>query len=188
MSAEKLITDHIDIWTSAVQAKSSSGRGSGKKRELYGIKKLRELILELAVRGKLVPQDPTDEPASVLLERIAEEKAQLVKEKKIKKPKKLPEITEDDIPFKLPEGWSWGRVNELSKQVTDGVHHTPKYIDEGVPFISVKDLDGKTVSFDDCKYISHEQHIEINQRCNPEFGDILLCRIGTLGRATVVDT
>ncbi|EIK2267043.1 restriction endonuclease subunit S [Vibrio cholerae] len=188
MSAEKLITDHIDIWTSAVQAKSSSGRGSGKKRELYGIKKLRELILELAVRGKLVPQDPTDEAASVLLERIAEEKAQLVKEKKIKKPKKLPEITEDDIPFKLPEGWSWGRVNELSKQVTDGVHHTPKYIDEGVPFISVKDLDGKTVSFDDCKYISHEQHIEINQRCNPEFGDILLCRIGTLGRATVVDT
>ncbi|MBN8141958.1 restriction endonuclease subunit S [Vibrio vulnificus] len=188
MSAEKLITDHIDIWTSAVQAKSASGRGSSKKRELYGIKKLRELILELAVRGKLVPQDPNDEPASVLLERIAEEKAQLVKEKKIKKPKKLPEITEDDIPFKLPEGWSWGRVNELSKQVTDGVHHTPKYIDEGVPFISVKDLDGKTVSFDDCKYISHEQHIEINQRCNPEFGDILLCRIGTLGRATVVDT
>lgn len=188
MSVEKLITEHIDIWTAATQAKSASGRGSNKKHELYGIKKLRELILELAVRGKLVPQDPSDEPASVLLERIDAEKARLEKEGKIKKPKALPEIAEDEKPFALPVGWEWGRVNELSKQVTDGVHHTPKYIDEGVPFISVKDLDGKTVSFDDCKYISYEQHVQINQRCNPELGDILLCRIGTLGRATVVDT
>ncbi|EHU4847481.1 restriction endonuclease subunit S [Vibrio vulnificus] len=109
MSAEKLITDHIDIWTSAVQAKSSSGRGSSKKRELYGIKKLRELILELAVRGKLVPQDPTDEPASVLLERIAVEKAQLVKEKKIKKPKALPKIS-NEKPFSVPESWTWTQL------------------------------------------------------------------------------
>ena len=188
MSVESLITQHIDIWTSAVQTKSTAGRGTSSKLDLYGIKKLRELILELAVRGKLVSQDPNDEPASVLLERIAKEKAKLVKDKKIKKAKNIPDVAEEDIPFKLPAGWSWGRVNELSKQVTDGVHHTPKYIDEGVPFISVKDLDGKTVSFDDCKYISHEQHTEINQRCNPELGDILLCRIGTLGRATVVDT
>ncbi|MEZ8639200.1 restriction endonuclease subunit S [Vibrio splendidus] len=187
-SMNQLITDNIDVWTSTVKTKSASGRGSSKKRELYGVKKLRELILELAVRGKLVPQDPTDEPASALVERIAEEKAQLVKDKKIKKPKKLPDATDNDIPFKLPSGWSWGRVNELSKQVTDGVHHTPKYIEEGVPFISVKDINGRTVSFDDCKYISQEQHVEINQRCNPEFGDVLLCRIGTLGRATIVDT
>ncbi|ENO1893791.1 restriction endonuclease subunit S [Vibrio vulnificus] len=109
MSAEKLITDHIDIWTSAVQAKSASGRGSSKKRELYGIKKLRELILELAVRGKLVPQDPTDEPASVLLERIAVEKAQLVKEKKIKKPKALPKIS-NEKPFSVPESWTWTQL------------------------------------------------------------------------------
>ncbi|MBY7896342.1 restriction endonuclease subunit S [Vibrio fluvialis] len=184
----KLITEHIDIWTSAVKTKSTSGRGSSKKLELYGIKKLRELILELAVRGKLVPQDPNDEPASVLLERIASEKAQLIKDKKIKKPKKLLALNDEDIPFGLPEGWEWSQVNELAKVVTDGVHHTPKYLDNGVPFISVKDIDGKSISFDDCKYISQEQHEEINQRCNPEKGDILLCRIGTLGRATIVDT
>ncbi|EOW0801669.1 type I restriction endonuclease subunit S [Vibrio parahaemolyticus] len=188
MAVENLITEHIDIWTSAVKTKSASGRGSSKKLELYGVKKLRELILELAVRGKLVPQDPNDEPASMLLERIAAEKAQLIKDKKIKKPKKLLALNDKDIPFRLPEGWEWSRVNELAKVVTDGVHHTPKYLENGVPFISVKDIDGKSISFDDCKYISQEQHEEINQRCNPEKGDILLCRIGTLGRATIVDT
>ena len=125
-NAEQLITEHLDIWTTAIEQKSSSGRGSSKKFSLHGIKKLRELILELAVRGKLVPQDPNDEPASVLLERIAAEKAQLVKDKKIKKPKALPEVSEDERPFELPQGWEWGRVNELAKLVTDGVHHTPK--------------------------------------------------------------
>jgi type I restriction enzyme S subunit len=185
---DNLITDHMDIWSSAIKRKSSSGRGSSKKIELYGIKKLRALILELAVRGKLVAQDAIDEPASVLLERIAAEKAELVKQGKIKKPKKLPEISEDEKPFELPEGWEWAQINELSKQVTDGVHHTPKYLENGVPFISVKDINGKTIEFDDCKYISEEQHLDINKRCNPEKGDILLCRIGTLGRATIVDT
>lgn len=109
----QLIIDNIDTWTSTVKTKSASGRGSSKKRELYGVKRLRELILELAVRGKLVPQDPTDEPASVLLERIAVEKAQLVKDKKIKKQKALPEISEQDVPFLAPVGWEWTRLDDL---------------------------------------------------------------------------
>ncbi|MFQ1620346.1 restriction endonuclease subunit S [Aeromonas veronii] len=111
---DTLITDHLDLWSAAVRPKSSAGRGSNSKLELTGIKKLRELILELAVRGKLVPQDPSDEPASVLLEHIAAEKARLVKEGKIKKPKALPEIGEEDKPFELPEGWEWCRLDELS--------------------------------------------------------------------------
>ncbi|NOH99063.1 restriction endonuclease subunit S [Vibrio sp. 99-70-13A1] len=106
-SMNQLITDNIDIWTSTVKTKSASGRGSSKKRELYGVKKLRELILELAVRGKLVPQDSTDEPASVLLGNIKEEQARLVKEKKIKKPKPLPPLSSSDKPFTLPLGWEW---------------------------------------------------------------------------------
>ncbi|WP_222863146.1 restriction endonuclease subunit S [Marinomonas sp. IMCC 4694] len=114
-NVQQLVTQHIDLWTGAVKAKSSAGRGSRGKRELYGIKKLRELILELAVRGKLVAQDPNDEPASVLLERIAAEKAELVKQGKIKKPKKLPEISEDEKPFELPEGWEWTRIAELAE-------------------------------------------------------------------------
>ncbi|MFB2825270.1 restriction endonuclease subunit S [Aeromonas veronii] len=113
MAIENLITDHLDLWSAAVRPKSSAGRGSNSKLEVTGIKKLRELILELAVRGKLVPQDPCDEPASVLLERIAAEKARLVKEKKIKKPKALPEIGEEEKLFELPDGWEWARLNDL---------------------------------------------------------------------------
>lgn len=113
MTVEKLITDHIDIWSSALQTRSTAGRGSNGKIDLYGIKKLRELILELAVRGKLVPQDPNDEPASELLKRIAAEKTELVKQGKIKKQKPLPEISEDEKPFELPEGWEWVRLIEL---------------------------------------------------------------------------
>ena len=103
---EKLITEHIDVWTSAIKKRNATGRGSNKKIELTGIKKLRELILELAVRGKLVPQDPSDEPASLLLAKIVEEKAQLVADKKLKKQKKIPEITNEEYPFELPKAGS----------------------------------------------------------------------------------
>lgn len=113
MTVEKLITDHIDIWSSALQTRSAAGRGSNGKIDLYGIKKLRELILELAVRGKLVPQDPNDEPASELLKRIAAEKAELVKQGKIKKQKPLPEISEGEKPFELPVGWEWVRFGNI---------------------------------------------------------------------------
>ncbi|EAZ5300317.1 restriction endonuclease subunit S [Salmonella enterica] len=113
MTVEKLIVDHIDTWTTALQTRSTAGRGSSGKIDLYGIKKLRELILELAVRGKLVPQDPNDEPASELLKRIAAEKTELVKQGKIKKQKPLPEISEEEKPFELPVGWEWVTFSHL---------------------------------------------------------------------------
>ncbi|MGA4657588.1 restriction endonuclease subunit S [Proteus terrae] len=132
MTVEKLITDHIDIWSSALQTRSTAGRGSNGKIDLYGIKKLRELILELAVRGKLVPQNPNDEPASELLKRIAAEKAELVKQGKIKKQKPLPEISEDEKSFELPEGWEWVRMGHVGH---DWGQKTPEndftYIDVG---------------------------------------------------------
>jgi type I restriction enzyme S subunit len=114
MAVEQLITQHIDTWTSALKTRSTAGRGSTGKIDLYGIKKLRELILELAVRGKLVPQDPNDEPASELLKRIAAEKAELLKQGKIKKQKLLLEISEEEKPFELPEGWEWMRLGFIT--------------------------------------------------------------------------
>ena len=145
MTVEKLITDHIDIWSSALQTRSTAGRGSNGKIDLYGIKKLRELILELAVRGKLVPQDPNDEPASELLKRIAAEKAELVKQGKIKKQKPLPEISEDEKPFQLPSGWEWCRLPDISNYQ---VGKTPPSKDNsywdingtGIPWVSIADL------------------------------------------------
>jgi type I restriction enzyme S subunit len=110
----QLLTDHIDIWTAAdTEKKSGRGRSSGNAASIYGIKKLRELILELAVRGKLVPQDPNDEPASELLKRIQAEKAQLIAEGKIKKDKSLGEITEEAKPFELPDGWAYSRLGDV---------------------------------------------------------------------------
>ena len=99
------LTEHIHIWTTAQELKTSNRGLSAGNQSLLGIKKLRELILEMAVRGKLVPQDPDDEPASELLKKIAREKARLVHEGKIKKQAPLPEIMEDEKPFELPEGW-----------------------------------------------------------------------------------
>lgn len=114
MSVQELIIDNLDLWTDAVTHKSDTGRGNNGKVELTGIKKLRELILELAVRGKLVEQDPNDEPASMLLGRISEEKARLVKEGKIKKLKKLPEISGEEVTTKIPPRWAWARLGEVT--------------------------------------------------------------------------
>lgn len=143
MTVEKLITDHIDIWSSALQTRSTAGRGSNGKIDLYGIKKLRELILELAVRGKLVPQDPNDEPASELLKRIAAEKAELVKQGKIKKQKPLPEISEDEKPFELPEGWEWTRLGNIVKVSSgDGLTSSQMEVSGDIPVYGGNGING----------------------------------------------
>lgn len=131
-AVETLITDHLDLWTAALKRKSTAGRGSSSKVELYGIKKLRELILELAVRGLLVPQDPDDEPASELLKKIAAEKTKLIKAGKIKKDKPLPAISDEAVPFVAPHGWKWARIADIGHdfgQKTPDADFT--YIDVG---------------------------------------------------------
>lgn len=186
MTVEKLITDHIDIWSSALQTRSTAGRGSSGKIDLYGIKKLRELILELAVRGKLVPQDPNDEPASELLKRIAAEKAELVKQGKIKKQKPLPEISEDEKPFELPVGWEWVRLAEAF-DVRDGTHDTPKYQMSGYPLVTSKNLSSGRLDLSDIKYIGEEDHKKINERSFVERNDVLFAMIGSIGNPVIVD-
>ncbi|MGY4069175.1 restriction endonuclease subunit S [Aeromonas caviae] len=184
---EQLITDHLDLWSSAVRPKSSAGRGSNSKLELTGIKKLRELILELAVRGKLVPQDPNDEPASVLQERIAAEKAQMIANKEIKKTKQLPEISPDEMLFHLPDGWEWVRLNDLGDW---GAGATPlrsnsAFYDGGIPWFK----SGELVS--DYIFNSEENITELalkntSLRLN-KVGDVLVAMYGaTIGKTAIL--
>ncbi|HHA1766747.1 TPA: restriction endonuclease subunit S [Enterobacter ludwigii] len=183
MTVEKLITDHIDIWSSALQTRSTAGRGSNGKIDLYGIKKLRELILELAVRGKLLPQDPNDEPASELLKRIAAEKAELVKQGKIKKQKPLPEISEDEKPFELPKGWEWVRLGELFNSIASGgtpSKSNPDFWNGDIPWASVKDLGKEKYIAKTQDYISH-QGLDAGSKLADE-GDILICTRMGLGK------
>ena len=185
---EQLITEHIDIWTSSILAKSTSGRGSSRKYELYGITKLRELILELAVRGKLVPQDDNDEPASILLERITAEKAQLIKEGEIKKTKLLPELTEDEKPFESPQGWCFYRLGDLVEKLGSG--STPRggknaYVSEGIPFLRSQNVRNEGLDDSDIAYISSETHQRMNNTIVYP-GDILLNITGaSLGRTII---
>ena len=169
-------------------------------------KALRQKILDLAIRGKLVPQDPNDEPASVLLERIRAEKQQMVKDGKLK-PKDIKNDTiifvgednlhyeklqdgsvkciEDEIPFELPEGWAWSRANCIS-DVRDGTHDTPAYVEKGVPLITSKNLTPAGVDYSNVKYISVEDATQINQRSGVDVGDILFAMIGTIGNPKLV--
>lgn len=126
------------------------------------MKKLRELILELAVRGKLVPQDSNDEPASVLLERIEKEKDSLIKEKKIRKPLKTEQIGSDEAPFELPVGWEWRRLVHLVTVLGDGLHGTPEYSENGEYFfVNGNNLSNGSIQIKpETKRVSEEQYLK----------------------------
>lgn len=166
---------------------------------------LKKSILQYAVQGKLVPQDPTDEPASALLERIRAEKEQLIKSGKIKRDKHesvifrrdnsyyekvdgIERCIDDDLPFEIPESWEWCRLGTILQKLTDGTHSTPKYTARGIPFISVKDISSGKISFERTKFISKTEHELLASRCDPHRDDILLTKVGTTGIPVLVDT
>lgn len=189
MTVESLITQHIDTWTSAVKTKSTTGRGSSKKLELYGVKKLRELILELAVRGKLVPQDPNDEPASVLLERIAAEKAKLLKDGKVRKTKNPPAIEVRNIPYALPKGWEWRPLRDVTSASTGFAFKTSQYQENGTFVLRVTNINADgSINKNDNKYISPISASEEFSKYQLAKDDILLVMVGgslgKLGRVT----
>ena len=186
--AEQLITENLDIWTSAIKKRGSQGRGSSKKIEPYGIKKLRELILELAVRGLLVPQNPNDEPASVLLEKIAAEKEQLIKNKKIKKPKKLDAIKDIEKFGKLPLGWEFVRLNDLGEW---GAGATPRrgsseLYGGDIPWFKSGELVGDYISTSE-ETVTEEALKKASLRYN-KAGDVLLAMYGaTIGKTSILE-
>ena len=152
-------------------------------------KKLRQKILDLAIRGKLVPQDPNDEPASVLLERIRVEKERRIKERKIKRSKKSSSDTPhyENVPFEVPESWEWTTINDICSKIGSG--STPRgsnYAEEGIPFFRSQNVYNDGLVYDDIKYISeeiHENMIGTEVRAQ----DLLLnITGGSLGRCAIV--
>ena len=159
-------------------------------------------------KKEVVDKPENFEPASVLLEKIRQEKERLIKEKKIKRDKNASIIyrgednsyyekilatgevkcIDEEIPFEIPKGWEWCRFSSLYLSLTDGTHSTPKYTLSGIPFISVKDMSSGVIDFSNTKYISKEEHQKLSDRCHPQKGDLLLSKVGTTGIPAMVTT
>lgn len=189
-----LLTEHMAIWTAAdTEKKSGRGRASGNAGSVYGVKKLRELILELAVRGKLVPQDPTDEPASELLKRIQAEKAKLVAEGKLKKGKSIVSISEDEKPFELPKGWEWVHLPDVTDYKVGKTPSTKSSIywtndNSGYNWVSIADLNHDGVVTETSKKVTHEALKEVFRAEPVAVGTILMSFKLTLGKISILET
>ena len=167
-------------------------------------KLLRQKILDLAIRGKLVQQDPTDEPASELLKKIKAEKDALVKAGKIKKDKheshifkgddnryyeqidgKTADIT-DEIPFDLPDGWAWCRLSSICQSVIDGDHQPPPQSPQGIPFLVISNISDGQLSFNQTRFVTEEYYNSLAEVRVPQCGDILLTVTGSYGIAVQI--
>ena len=151
---------------------------------------LKNSILQLAVQGKLVPQNPSDEPASVLLERIRAEKQRLIKEGKIKKEKPLPPIAEDEIPFDIPNSWEWVRlscvVNEISTGPFGSMLHKSDYVVSGLPLVNPQNIVDGAIQANDKTTVSKATAERLKSYIL-NTNDIVIARRGEMGRCAVVD-
>ena len=166
---------------------------------------LKKSILQHAVQGKLVPQNPSDEPAAVLLERIRAEKQKLIAEGKIKKDKhesvifrrdnshyeKLDGIErciDDEIPFDIPDNWRWVRFSEIALfENGDRSSKYPvetDYVPDGIPFFGAKDMAEKYMSFDDVRYISEEKFAQLGNG-KLQNGDLICLLRGSVGKTRI---
>ena len=149
-------------------------------------KKLRQKILDLAIRGKLFPQDPNDEPASVLLERIRAEKERLIKEGKIKRSKKSASDDEIEAPFEIPESWEWVRLCDITELIEDCPHSTAKDEGHGYPLIRTPNVGEGYLILDGVHRVSESVYNKRNARAVPETNDIIYAREAPAGNAAVI--
>lgn len=149
---------------------------------------IRSKILDLAMRGQLTEQLPEDGTAEDLYQQILEEKQKLAKEGKIKKEKPLPEITDKEIPFEIPENWKWVRLKELCTKIVDGDHNPPAGVKEATSYLmlSAQNINkGTLTNLDNVRYLSADVFEEENKRTKLEVDDVLLTIVGTIGRSCV---
>ncbi|NME94576.1 hypothetical protein HF847_00940 [Clostridium cochlearium] len=154
---------------------------SNKEDLLEVINLTQNQVLQEAIQGKLVEQNPEDEPVAVLLESIKEEKDKLIKEGKIRKSKKLPPIEEEEKPFEIPEGWEWVRLGEISYNIHYGYTASAKNIDTGVKMLRITDIQDRKVNWGNVPYCEIEDSKIQNYKL--KYGDILIARTGgTIGK------
>ena len=148
---------------------------------------MKKSLLQYAIQGKLVEQRPEEGTVEELFAQIQEEKQRLIAEKKIKKEKPLPEITDDEKPFDIPDSWKWVRLRDICSKITDGTHRSPPNLEIGAyKYITAKNIKDSGIDLTNISYVSQDVHNEIYSRCNPEQGDILLIKDGaTTGVVTV---
>lgn len=149
---------------------------------------LRNSILQEAISGRLVPQDPNDEPASVLLEKIRAEKARLIKEGKLKKEKPSAPITDDEKPFEVPATWEWIRIKQAFNVCSARRVHEKDWRSSGIPFYRAREI-GKLAEYghvDNDLYIEQELYNEFSKSGVPQENDLMVTAVGTLGRVYVV--
>ena len=147
---------------------------------------LEQTLLQLAVRGLLVPQDPQDEPASTLLARIRTEKDHLIAEGKIKRDKPLPPITDEEKPFGLPVGWEWVRLEQLSIAIVDCPHSTPKFIERGRLCLDTNSFKQGVLLPHKLRYVDESTFAERNVRLVPQPGDLVFAREGSVGESILI--
>ena len=146
---------------------------------------MKKSILQYAIQGKLVEQRPEEGTGEELYQQIQAEKQRLIQEKKIKKEKPLAEISEDEIPFDIPESWKWVRLSDII-DVRDGTHDSPKYVPMGIPLVTSKNLSNGTIDYGNVKYITQEDADKINARSMVDDDDILFAMIGSIGNPVLV--
>ena len=167
---------------------------------------LRKKILEEAIRGNLVPQNPEDEPASVLLQRIEAERERLIKEKKIKRPKSVskifrrdghfyesinggePTCIDDDIPFEIPDSWEWVRAGSIFEIWSAKRVHQSDWKNEGVPFYRTREIVklAETGTVENDLFISNELFHKLSVGGLPHAGDLMITAVGTIGKVYIV--
>lgn len=146
---------------------------------------MRKSILQYAIQGKLVEQRAEEGTGEELYQQIQAEKQRLIAEKKIKKEKPVAEISEDEIPFDIPESWKWVRLSDII-DVRDGTHDSPKYVPMGIPLVTSKNLSNGTIDYGNVKYITQEDADKINARSMVDDDDILFAMIGSIGNPVLV--
>lgn len=148
---------------------------------------LKNSILQRAIEGKFVPQRKEEGTAKELLAEIRAEKARLIKEKKIKKSKPLPEITDDEKPFDIPESWEWVRLDDICKSISDGDHQAPPKSEKGVPFLVISDVRSGKLNFKNTRHVPVEYFKTLSPERIPLKGDILFTVTGSYGIPVLIN-